>query len=552
MLISKSFWGQRVDGIILAPHDSDAEHLSLLRQRGAACVVVDRCIRGWDVDSVCTDSVSGARALVKHLIDLGHTRIAMITGPLSTSTAEERVTGYCLALTEAGIPLDATLIKRGEFRSLSGEYLTYQVLDEKSGVTAIFAANNTIAKGVIDALSKRGRRIPEDMALVCFDDFMDTSTFFPFMTAVVQPAYEMGANAVQLIFSRLDSDTPIHPRHVVLPTRLVKRYSCGRHAVAGSRSPLSLPIPVDEGMRSILVRPLDAENKPTLYDFGDAVDISLPARTVNPARFRQARHRPFDEGTSTIKPPTACRTWICRYAAIRCMNMCWPGRCGTTVTSGVVQGHPVSPEDRVEFAERLGMDAVVCNFRWRPNNVFEVASDGSRQYVNGTIKTWADLDDLEPPPSPADQVGYLERYLLAAEGTGVGVIANFSSFFDTAMRAVGTLDALYLFYDDRHLLETLMDMIVEHQEKLMRTVCDRFGSDLAFVMVNDEIAHNVGLMIRPDMFLEIFSSPHETPDRTSQRTWQADGLPYSRPDGQSAAHSPRHRLRDSEPGRARM
>jgi LacI family transcriptional regulator len=501
----EAFVGQRVDGIILAPHDSDAENLSLLRQRGTPSVVIDRCVHGWDVDSVCTDSVSGARVLVKHLIDLGHERIAMITGPLSTSTAEERVTGYCLALTEAGIPVDGALIKRGEFRSLSGEYLTYHVLEDLPDVTAIFAANNTIAKGVIEAMAKRGRRIPEDMALVCYDDFADTAAIFPFMTAIVQPAYEMGANAVQLLFSRLDSDMPIHPRHVALPTRLVKRYSCGRHLANGGEALLSLPIPVDEGMMSVLVRPLSAEDKPTLYDFGDVVDIMLPGRTGTMLDFgkpdvgrllKVLQHQPADR-IPHLDLQVHSRT-LYEYVLAREVHY-------NDLERGI-HGHAISPEDRVEFAQRLGMDAVVCNFRWRPNNVFETASDGSMQYVNGSIKSWADLDNLEPPPSPADQIGYLERYLTAAEGTGVGIIANFSSFFDTAMRAVGTLDALYLFYDDRHLLETLMDMIVEHQEKLVRTVCDRFGADLAFVMVNDEIAHNVGLMIRPDMFMDIF--PH--------------------------------------------
>jgi uroporphyrinogen decarboxylase len=147
----------------------------------------------------------------------------------------------------------------------------------------------------------------------------------------------------------------------------------------------------------------------------------------------------------------------------------------------------------------------VCNFVWRPNNVFESASDGSNQYVNGSIKSWSDLDDLEPPPSLADQLTLLEHYLRAAHATGVGVIANFTSFFDSAMRAIGTLDSLYLFYDDRHFLEALMDILLEHQEKVMRAVCDRFADDLALVLVNDEIAHNVGLVIRPDMFQEIFS-----------------------------------------------
>jgi uroporphyrinogen decarboxylase len=152
------------------------------------------------------------------------------------------------------------------------------------------------------------------------------------------------------------------------------------------------------------------------------------------------------------------------------------------------------------------MDAVVCNFSWRPNNVFTSAPDGSERYVNGTVKSWADMDDLESPPSLAAQLSHLERYIRAAQGTGVGVIANFTSFFDSAMLAVGLSDALYMFHDNRRFLEELMDIILGHQERVIRAVCDRFSDDLALIVINDDIAHNAGLMIHPDMFREVF--PH--------------------------------------------
>jgi len=168
-------------------------------------------------------------------------------------------------------------------------------------------------------------------------------------------------------------------------------------------------------------------------------------------------------------------------------------------------GQSITPEDDVEFAQRLGQDAVLCNFNWRPNNVFRTAADGTKHYVDGSIKTWADLESkLDPPPSLDAQLRHLERYLRAAQGTGVGVIANFTSFFDSAMLAVGLNDSFYMFYDNRPLLERLMDILLDNQERAMRTVCDRFADDLALIMVNDDIAHNAGLMIKPSMFLEIF------------------------------------------------
>jgi len=176
------------------------------------------------------------------------------------------------------------------------------------------------------------------------------------------------------------------------------------------------------------------------------------------------------------------------------------------IVDASVGGQSISPEDHVLFAEKLGMDAVVCNFSWRPNNVFKTARDGTEHYVDGSIKSEADMDDLEPPMPISDQLKYAERYLKAAQGTGVGVFANFTSFFDSTMLAVGVSDSFYMFYDDRPFLEKLMDILLEHQIKVMNAVCENFADDLAFFLVNDDIGHNSGLMIHPDMFLEIF--PH--------------------------------------------
>jgi uroporphyrinogen decarboxylase len=99
---------------------------------------------------------------------------------------------------------------------------------------------------------------------------------------------------------------------------------------------------------------------------------------------------------------------------------------------------------------------------------------------------------------------HLERYLHAAQGTGVGIIPNLTSFFDSAMLAIGVTDALYMFYDNPALINKLMDTLLTHQEKVMQAICDRFGAEVALVMVNDDIAYNSGLLIRPGMFMEIF------------------------------------------------
>jgi LacI family transcriptional regulator len=246
---------RRVDGVIIAPFDCDVQNIRGLHDQEIATVLIDRRIAGWETDSVRGDSVGGAKALVRHLIGLGHTRIAVVSGPSITSTAQDRVDGYRAALQEAGISLDPSLIRQGEYRSLSGEQLMGQLLDEGLHPTAVFAANNVIAMGVIDAALRRGRRIPHDLALVCFDDFDAASHLFPFLTVAVQPAYEMGVRAAQLLLSRVEAGTALAPRHVLLPIRLIIRHSCGSHLRDDGGSELALPLAGVAEARTVLVEP---------------------------------------------------------------------------------------------------------------------------------------------------------------------------------------------------------------------------------------------------------------------------------------------------------
>jgi LacI family transcriptional regulator len=497
---------QRVDGVIIAPYDSDAQNLAQLRKRNIPTVIIDRRIEGWDVDSVRGDSVSGARALVQHLISLGHRRIAMLSGPANTSTADDRIAGYCMALTEAGIPVAPGLIKRGEYRITSGAELTHQVLDEGLNPTAIFAANNTLAAGVIQALGKRGLRIPQDIALVCFDDLPNVSYLFPFLTVVVQPVYDMGMNAAQLLLSRLDSEVSLQPRHVVLPTRLIVRHSCGSRLQDSDHPTLSLPFPKNAQIEeSTIVKPLNRDERRDCPGHITRLAVSAPRKKEGLSDYDKSD---VNRLLKVLQHQEADRVphlefWVTSKSAYEYVL---ERELKYDIVDARGFGQSIHPEDHVQFALRLGMDAVTCDFSWRPNSVFEKAAGGSEHSVDGIVKTWADLDDLEPPPSLADQLSYLERYLRAVQGTGVGVVANFTSFFDSAMLAVGVYDPSRMSYDSRPLFEKLMDILLDHQEKVMRVVCDRFADDLAFVMVKDDIAHSTGLMIPVNMFMEIF--PH--------------------------------------------
>lgn len=194
---------QRVDGVIIAPYHSDSSELKKLRDREIPTVAIDRREDGWEIDTELGDSVAGSYALVRHLIDLGHRRIAIISGPQETSSAEDRVHGYCLAFEEANIPVDPDLILRGEFKCSSGKALTRSLLEKNMHPTAIYATNNSIALGAIQAINQFGLHIPQDLALVCFDDIPYLSELFPFLTVAVQPAYEMGFQAARLLLNRL-------------------------------------------------------------------------------------------------------------------------------------------------------------------------------------------------------------------------------------------------------------------------------------------------------------------------------------------------------------
>lgn len=138
----------------------------------------------------------------------------------------------------------------------TGRELAGQLIDAGLAPTAIFAANNAIALGAVEAAGARGLRIPADMALVCFDDYPYVASFFPFLTIIAQPAYDMGSAAAQLLLDRLESSVPLEPRHLVLPVQLVIRLSCGSSIGSGGSAHLNLPLQGVAGSRVAPVSPI--------------------------------------------------------------------------------------------------------------------------------------------------------------------------------------------------------------------------------------------------------------------------------------------------------
>jgi LacI family transcriptional regulator len=221
---------QRIDGLLVAPTSESTQILQDLERRAVPFVLIDRAVAGVAADIVRGDSRGGAQRMAEHLLAGGYRRIAVLTGPLTVSTAEERVAGYLAALAAAGVPADPDLIFYGRYREEWGFEITRDLMGRSSRPDAIFAANNFIAMGVLEALTTLGLQAPDDVALVCFDDTTQL-TAARFLTTTVQPAREMGRVGVDLLLARLAA--PGRPlQEVLLPTELVVRSSCGCAAPA--------------------------------------------------------------------------------------------------------------------------------------------------------------------------------------------------------------------------------------------------------------------------------------------------------------------------------
>jgi LacI family transcriptional regulator len=223
----------RVDGVVIAPASGTARTLEpLLAAKAPPTVLVDRSVPGVAADLVRGDGVGGARALTRHLLNLGHTRIALVNGSLATSVARERELGFRAACAEASASINERLVSSGTWFVEDAAVRTGAVMDLPNPPTAILATNNFMAIGALRALRARNLRVPDDVALVSFDDVPDAAEIDPFLTALAQPAYTMGTIAMQLLLERIGGTFRGEPRDVILAPKLLIRRSCGAFGTA--------------------------------------------------------------------------------------------------------------------------------------------------------------------------------------------------------------------------------------------------------------------------------------------------------------------------------
>ena len=221
----------RVEGILIAPvSDRSRGHLRRLDSFGVPYVLVDRTVAGVDSDVILGENTEGARQLVDHLIELGHRRIAMIVESDEVSTARDRRRGYEAALTAAGIPLDPELLVYTTVDPSGGVVGMRRLLELEERPTAVFTVNNLVALGAIETARAAGLAVPDDIALVCFDDIEYVSRLYPFLTVMEQPAETFGTLGTQLLLERIDGRGSERRHVVVLPGEFIVRKSCGAFA----------------------------------------------------------------------------------------------------------------------------------------------------------------------------------------------------------------------------------------------------------------------------------------------------------------------------------
>lgn len=213
-----------VDGVILMSLHSDDLLPEILTASHVPLVLSGRPLDGRSVCFVDADNTGGAAAATGHLLERGRTRVATITGPLDMVAGLDRYAGYRHALDAAGRPMDPALVAEGDFTEDGGMRAMTELLERASGLDAVFVASDPMAVGALRALRAAGRRVPDDVAVVGFDDAAVAQTCDPPLTTVAQPLGDMTALMLELLLRRIEAaDDEVETR--VCDTHLVRRAS---------------------------------------------------------------------------------------------------------------------------------------------------------------------------------------------------------------------------------------------------------------------------------------------------------------------------------------
>jgi DNA-binding LacI/PurR family transcriptional regulator len=217
VLRAKQVDGVLVDGLVL-PSDRIARFV----EDGFPIVCLDRDIDSRSIPVVQVDNRLGGRIATRHLIDLGHRRIAHVTGAGELGISDERLAGYRDALTEVGLPVDFQLVEEGRFTDEGGHDAARKLLEREPDLTAIFAANDLSALGVLNAMAEVGKRVPEDVSVVGFDDLHLSAYTSPPLTTIRQPAIAIATLATEILIGLTRGQPNDQMRHLLEPELVVR------------------------------------------------------------------------------------------------------------------------------------------------------------------------------------------------------------------------------------------------------------------------------------------------------------------------------------------
>jgi len=219
---------RQVDGILFArpSTERDDHHIVSLLRQGVPLVTTAYHVPGERLTVVDVDNVDGGLQATQCLITGGHRQIGMINGPPGWKSVKDRAQGYKLALERAGIPPDESLIEHGDWSYESGYEAMRRLLEKALHFTALFTHNDCMAIGAIRALREAGRRVPDDVAIVGYDDIPAAAYCHPPLTTIRQPMQQVGQVATRMLIELIE-DPGVEREEVLLKTELVQRGSCG-------------------------------------------------------------------------------------------------------------------------------------------------------------------------------------------------------------------------------------------------------------------------------------------------------------------------------------
>ncbi len=227
-------------GLIVIP--SNFSDLSVqaesYRRVGTGVVCIDRLPKNWTGDSVTADNEGGAYNATRCLLQMGHTKLAAITGPMHLTNANERLSGFKRAMRKAKLHLAPEYMQETTFDKQGGHSKTVILLRLIPRPTAIFAGNDMIALGALMAIREAGLRCPEDISLIGFDDLDLAETTNPALSSVSQSGYQLGSTAARILLDRLEGDKG-PAKHLVLETYLKLRHSVAPPVETSLRKPAS-------------------------------------------------------------------------------------------------------------------------------------------------------------------------------------------------------------------------------------------------------------------------------------------------------------------------